>query len=153
MKNLALFITLALLFTSCEYFKKPAMNQEEIDALVTEKQNLEKQLQENNAMYEEQISEIQKSSEQKIAELQKQVEKCGTGSGKYHVIVGSFKTPAYADDYAAKIRSLGYDGDILSGKYQFKLVTSSSHESLKAALAAMEKARNSISEKAWVYIE
>jgi len=153
MKNLVFLITLALLFTSCKYFQKTSMTQDEINALVTEKQNLEKQLQDNNAMYEEQISEIQKDSEQKIAELQQQVEKCGMGSGKYHVIVGSFKTPSYADDYAAKIRSLGYEGDVLSGKYSFKLVTSSSHESLKKALAEMKKARESVSAKAWVYIE
>jgi len=146
-------MTLALLFTSCKYFQKSSMTQEEIDALVTEKQNLEKQLQENNAMYEQQISDIQKTSEQKIAELQEQVEKCGIGSGKYHVIVGSFKTPAFADEYAAKIRSLGYEGEVLSGKYSFKLVTSSSHESLKTALAEMEKARANVSAKAWVYIE
>ncbi|MFZ5942269.1 MAG: SPOR domain-containing protein [Bacteroidota bacterium] len=151
MKNLALLVVLALLVSSCNLFKKPSMSQKEIDALITEKQNLEKQLQENNAMYEQQISDIQKNSEQKIADLQKQVEKCGTG--KYHVIVGSFKTPAYADEYAAKIRTLGYDGEVLTGKYSFKLVTSSSHESLKSALAAMQKARESVSAKAWVYIE
>ncbi len=151
MKNLALLVAMTLLVTSCNLFKKPSMSQDEIDALVTEKQNLEKQLQENNAMYEQQISDIQKRSEQQIADLQKQVEKCGTG--KYHVIVGSFKTPAYADEYATKIRSLGYDGEILSGKYSFKLVTSSSHESLKAALSAMAKARDNVSAKAWVYVE
>ena len=152
MKKLVLSAIVIALLGSCSLFDKPGMTQEEIDALIAEKQELEKELQENKAQYEQELMQMKQQMEEakKLAEEEQQPH-AKKGTGKYYVIVGSFKTPAYAEDYAEKMRLMGSDGDIIQGPSNFRLVTHSSHNSLRAAANAMEQARVNISSEAWVY--
>jgi hypothetical protein len=74
-------------------------------------------------------------------------------SSKVHIIVGAFKNSSYADEYSADMKGKGYDGKIIAGPYNFNLVTSSSHETVKSALNALFKVRDAVIETAWIYIE
>ena len=74
-------------------------------------------------------------------------------TSKVHVIVGAFKNSSYADEYSAEMKNQGYDGKILAGPYDFNLVTSSSHESIKSALGPLHDVRDAVIETAWIYIE
>ena len=153
MKKLVLLALTVILAGSCSLFDKPSMTQEEIDALVSEKQALEKELQENKAQYEQELTQMQQQMEEarKKAEEEAKTKMGKSGTGKYYVIVGSFKTPAYAREYADKVNLMGSDGEIINGPANFKLVTHSSHNSLGAAASAMEEARINIASEAWVY--
>ena len=51
------------------------------------------------------------------------------------------------------MKDQGYDGKIIAGPYSFSLVTSSSHESVQAALNALGPVRESVIETAWLYLE
>jgi cell division protein FtsN len=149
MKKITGMILLAAIATSCSLFQKPSMTQEQIDAMKAENQALKSQLEESKDL-EDQLAMARMQVDEamlKLADCQE------AAKGRYHIIVGAFKTPSYATDYAAVIKSRGYDGKILAGPYNFNLVTSSSHESLRSALNQLDKVRADVIEDAWIYIE
>ncbi|NLD63662.1 MAG: hypothetical protein GX646_07170 [Bacteroidales bacterium] len=70
----------------------------------------------------------------------------------YHVIVGSFLTPAYAEDWLEHIRSFGYDARIVEmngGRWQ--LVSAQAYPDIHAAFNALGSIQNRIDGEAWVY--
>ncbi len=76
---------------------------------------------------------------------------CQAVSG-YHVIVGSFLTPAYADAWLEHIKGFGYDArivDMNGGKWQ--LVSAKSFPDLRGAWNALGSIQDNINSEAWVY--
>jgi cell division protein FtsN len=70
----------------------------------------------------------------------------------YHVIVGSFLTPEYAEDWLAHIKSLGYDArlvDMNGGRWH--LVSAKSFGTLREAWNGVESIQENINGEAWVY--
>jgi len=70
----------------------------------------------------------------------------------YHVIVGSFLTPAYADAWLAHIKGFGYDARIVpmnGGRWQ--LVSAKAFPDLHAAWNAVGSIQDNINSEAWVY--
>ncbi len=140
-------------FSSCkkigQMFGKTSLSQEEIDALVTQNDELQKQVKEDAAAYERELDALRAEYEQKLAEYEKPEAKAPEGG--FYVVVGSFKNQKFAEDYAAKIKAMGYEGNIVNGPSTFKLVTSSTHPSLKEALVALNNARSVVASKSWIY--
>ncbi len=149
MKKIGLVLIVAAMLGSCSLFEKPSMTQEEINAIVAQNQTLTQQL----ATAEEEANlQSMKAIEcaKVLEELQK--EEVVSAKGMFYVIAGSFKTPQYAEDYSKKMKEMGGEGAIVSGPYDFNLVSFSSHASLREALNAMETTRTNIASEAWVYI-
>lgn len=142
-------------FSSCkkvnQWLGKSSMSQAEIEALVTQNDELQKQIKEDAAAYERELEALRAEYEQKLAELEKPETK--TSVTGYFVIVGSFKSSQLAENYASKIKEMGYEGNIVDGPSSFKLVTSSTHTKLKDALSGLEKARSVVASKSWVYFK
>ncbi len=70
----------------------------------------------------------------------------------YHVIVGSFLTPAYASAWLEHIRSFGYDAQLIDmngGEWQ--LVSAQSFPDLHAAWNSLTGIQDKINGEAWVY--
>ncbi len=149
MKNLVVVVLLAMIVSSCGLFQKPSMSQEQIDAMVAENQVLKSQdpgtkdLEDKLALSRMQLDEALL----KLATCEE------AANSKVHIIVGAFKISSYADEYSAEMKGMGYDGNIMAGPYNFNLVTSSSHESIQAALNALGDIRVNVIETAWIYIE
>ncbi|MBN2698064.1 MAG: hypothetical protein JXR52_04510 [Bacteroidales bacterium] len=149
MRNLAFILVLALITSSCNLFKKSAMTQEEINALVAKNQSLEQQVnaqQDLQGQLSAANAQIQ-SLKTELAELQ---EAC---KGRFMVIVGAFKVPSNATDYSQTIKNAGYEGKIVPGPFGFDLVTYSTHESLPEALRALSDAQVKVIDTAWIYIK
>jgi hypothetical protein len=142
-------------FSSCkkinQWLGKSSISQSEVDALVAQNDALQKQVKEDAAAYERELEALRAEYEQKIADLQKSNVK-PPASG-FFVIVGSFKNLKFAEDYASKIKSMGYDGNIIDGPAGFKLVTSSTNADLKAALASLNTARSILASQSWIYFK
>lgn len=142
-------------FSSCkkinQWLGKSTMSQGEIDALVAQNDQLQKQVKEDAAAYERELDALRAEYEQKLAAYQSPAAKA-PASG-FFVVVGSFKNQKYAEDYASKIKSMGYEGNIIDGPSDFKLVTSSTHAGLKEAIPAMNKARAVLASKSWIYFK
>jgi hypothetical protein len=86
------------------------------------------------------------------AELARVAEEEAQVVSGYHVIVGSFLTPAYADDWLEHIKGFGYDArliDMNGGRW--KLVSAESFADLHAAYNSLAGISEKIDGEAWVF--
>jgi len=99
------------------------------------------------------VNETQAEAERaRQAELARAAEEEVRAVSGYHVIVGSFLTPAYADAWLAHIRGFGYNAVIVNmngGKWQ--LVSAQSFPDLHGAWNALGGIQDKINSEAWVY--
>ena len=70
----------------------------------------------------------------------------------FHIIVGSFSVESNAFNYSKKIKSLGYDGNIIAGKNGLDMVTTKSYNNLRIAIGDLTKIHDSVTPNAWIYI-
>jgi len=157
MKRTIFFILAVSLisFSSCkkinQWFGKSGLSKEEADALVSQNDQLQKQVKKDAAAYERELEALRAEYEQKLAAFQNSNPK--TPVTGFVVVVGSFKNQKYAESYAKKIKTMGYEGNIVEGPSNFNLVTSSTHSSLKESLPALSKARSSVTVESWIYFK
>jgi len=86
------------------------------------------------------------------AELAREAEEQARVMSGYHVIVGSFLTPEYADAWLEHIMAFGYDArkiEMNSGRW--KLVSAGSFADLHQAWNALDGIMERIDSEAWVY--
>jgi seryl-tRNA synthetase len=160
MKKTIFILSLGMLIlgTSCkkinQMFGKSSMSEEEITALIQENEKLKNDLNNCAENYEAEKAAMRSDYEKKLIVLQEQI---GTGKAKeynvYYVVVGSFKNMKYAEDYAGKIKAMGYEGKIVDGPNNFNLVTSGTFKTLKSSLEPLGKARTTLASEAWVYFK
>jgi len=149
MKNLLGIVLLGLIVSSCSLFQKSSMTQDEIDAMIAENEALKTTVEASRDL-EDRLALAQSQADEAMLKLSA----CEDAStSKVHIIVGAFKNSSFADEYSADMKTQGYDGRIIAGPYNFNLVTSSSHETVKSALNALFKVRDAVIETAWLYIE
>lgn len=73
---------------------------------------------------------------------------------RYHIIVGSFLTPEFAEDYKKLYRSMGYDAVIIpDSRGRFNLVTAEVHESLSSAFKRLERFQDTVEFQAWLFVQ
>jgi cell division protein FtsN len=99
------------------------------------------------------VNEKQAEAERaRQAELERAAAEEARIASGYHVIVGSFLTPAYADAWLEHIRGLGYNATIVNmddGRWQ--LVSAESFPDLRSAWNALGRIQDNINGEAWVY--
>ena len=99
------------------------------------------------------VNETQAEAERaRQAELARAAEEEVRAVSGYHVVVGSFLTPAYADAWLEHIRGFGYNAVIVNmngGKWQ--LVSAQSFPDLHGAWNALGGIQDKINSEAWVY--
>lgn len=90
--------------------------------------------------------------QQRQAELARQAEQEALELSRYHVIVGSFLTPEYADHWLRHITELGYNAKIVGmNGGRWRLVSANSFPDIHGAYNALEEIQNNINGDAWVY--
>lgn len=127
------------------------MSQKEVDALVAQNYELQNKIKEDAAAYDREMDALRAEYEQKLADYEKSSPKIPVTG--FYVVVGSFKNQKYAEDYASKIKSMGYEGNIIEGPSNFKLVTASTHGTLRDALPPLKNARSIIASKSWIFFK
>lgn len=72
---------------------------------------------------------------------------------KYHIIVGSFLTPQYAEDHKVLYKSMGYDVTIIpDSRDRFNLVSAEVHESMSGAFRRLQNFQDTVDFEAWLYV-
>jgi hypothetical protein len=72
---------------------------------------------------------------------------------KYHIIVGSFLTPEYADDHKKLYMLQGYDAKIIDGpRNRFNLVSAEVHDNINTALKRLYQFQDTVDFESWLYI-
>lgn len=147
MKKAVILLMVLVTVSSCSLFEKPSMTQEEIDALINQKAKVEEELVNLKQDYD-----LLKMKADECAKMFDQQAKKEEISGRYHVIVGSFKKNNNAEKYSERMKAQGASGNIIPGPSDFKLVVFTTHQTLKEAAASMYKARENITGDAWIYM-
>lgn len=74
--------------------------------------------------------------------------------GKYNIILGSFITPGYAENFSEVCKKQGYNTQIIKMTHsRFELVSVESHKSLKEASVQLRKLQETARIEAWIYIK
>ena len=154
--TIAVFLTLIVLTSSCDFLRKKGL----IGKSKAQKQAVSMALQDSiraadsiKAVEEQmrtQALEQARFDSIRVAE-QARLEK--EALFKYHIIVGSFLTPEYADDYMKYYRSMGYDAHIIGdSSNRFNLVSAEVHENLRQAIRRLYQYQDTVEFEAWLYI-
>jgi len=147
MKNVVFLLCFVLLLCNgCKYFKKsPTLL---VDTISSDSIPAEEGIVDSAAYYSE-ASNISKESKTPV---QKVTQRNAT-NGKYYMIVGCFTVQRNADKYAEKLRGMGYEAQIISGKNNFQMVSARSYGSYRESVNEIDKFRNDVSPNAWVYLK
>lgn len=160
MKKIAFVVILALVaFSGCKFINERILGKE-TDTLEIYTATLERELAgiESEHFYE--LEKVKMESQAKIDSIINYYESqlsgkgrryTGAAAGRYYIIVGSFKTPAYADDWSAKVTSMGYSTEIVQMGY-WSLVSTGSYTSVREAVNNIDKFRVSVAPDSWIYV-
>jgi len=72
-------------------------------------------------------------------------------SGRYYLIVGSFKNASYAGNWSSKISNKGYPAEIVKVSY-WNLVSAGSSTNLRSALSELSSIRSDVTADAWIFV-
>lgn len=152
MKNLILLLVLTILVSSCKFIEEKGWFKKDADTLVAYQARMDSiRVADSINMVLEAERRIEQARLDSIRAIE-EAERERLARFKYHIIVGSFKTPEYADLYSAYYRKMGYKTEILFNEYDFNVVSARAFDNLKEALIQLEHFRDTVELEAWLYI-
>ena len=148
MKKIVIVLSvLVLLSSGCKFFGKK--KQAEKDRIEKAKQDSIKKVKEAAD-----LAKINKEKEEKARqEAIQKAEEERQRLYKFHIIVGSFKTPKYAAAYKDYIGKKGYQTEILVNSYKFEMISIGAYKSWGEAVKDLYKAREVVEATSWIYIK
>lgn len=73
---------------------------------------------------------------------------------KYHIIVGSFLTRGYADEYLEYYKSMGYNAEIIKDHNdRFNLISAEKHDNMNQAIRRLHQYQDTVEFESWLYID
>jgi hypothetical protein len=146
MKNILIFLFLSLfLGYGCKYFKKSKPR--EVDTIMAD--TMASAVNDSAAYYsganDDNTNAVTASANKDVSARTNAIQ------GHYYMIVGCFTVQENADTYANKLRTMGYEAQIIQGRDNFQMVAAKSYNNLGAGIADIDKFRNELTPNAWVY--
>ena len=158
-KILFLVIVGMITLSGCKFINEKVLKKGS-DTLEIYAYNLEKQLEASEQEYQTSLGQIMRESQARIDSIIMYYEdelasrggkRTSAASGTFYLIVGSFKTPAYAADWSAKISNMGYKTEIVEVGY-WNLVSAESYTGLRDALEGLSLVRSNVTLDAWIFV-
>jgi cell division protein FtsN len=148
MRNLVIVLSLLIVFSSgCEMFGKKKR---------AEQAAIELQAKKDSTAKAQKAAKAVKLKKQKAAKAKQEAirkaEEERKKLYKFHIIVGSFKTPNYASAYNEFIAAKGYQTEMYTNRYNFKMVSIGAFKSWREAVVELKKTREAIEPTSWIYI-
>lgn len=153
MRHLFILFILTLLFTnSCKFIEDKGWFGKKVDTLeafylkqdsLRIADSIRQQLELMQAREQARLDSLQRLEQEEMERLAR---------FKYHIVVGSFKTPEYADLYSEYYSKMGYATEILFSENDFNLVSARKFENLQKAIIDLEHFRDTVELDAWIYI-
>jgi hypothetical protein len=160
MKRVLFLIVIASLsLTGCKFINEKILKKDSAK-LEDKVASLEKELAGKEAEFEVTLGQLQRESQAMIDSIIMYYENELSGKGRkytpgaagtFYLIVGSFKTPSYAESYSAKIAGMGYRTQIVKEGY-WNLVAAESYGNLREALKGLENVRSNVIYTAWIFV-
>lgn len=148
--SLVLLAGILLLTPSCDFMKSiNPFGKKTREAEALRQQQEAFRIADSIRVANEMQAEAERVRQAEIAIATEEISRAASG---YHVIVGSFLTPAYADQWLGHIRGLGYDATIVEmNGGRWKLVSAKSFPDLRSSYNALGTIQDNINGDAWVY--
>jgi len=152
MKKISIILLLFSFLTSCKFIEERGWFGKDADTLIAYQARMDSiqvadsinAIVESGRVFEQarldSIRAIETAEQERLARF------------KYHIIVGSFKTPEYADLYSKYYINMGYKTEILSNRYDFNMVSARVFEDISEALRQLENFRDTVELEAWLFI-
>lgn len=159
-KVLFLMIVAFFALSGCKFINEKILKKGS-DTLEVYVNTLESQLAAQEEEYEVSLAQIQRESQARIDSIIRYYENELSSGGRryspasrgtYYLIVGSFKTPKYAEDYTAKVSGMGYNTRIVKVR-DWNLVAAESYTNLREALSGLAIVRSNVAVTSWIYVE
>ncbi|MCD4834540.1 MAG: hypothetical protein K8R31_12140 [Bacteroidales bacterium] len=148
MRNLVIVLSLLVVLSSgCEMFGKKKRAEQAAIELKAKNDSIAKAQKAAKALKLKKQKEA-KAKQDAIKKAEEERKKLY----KFHIIVGSFKTPQYATAYNDFIGKKGYQTEMHTNRYNFQMVSIGAYKSWREAVIELKKAREAIEPTAWIYI-
>jgi len=160
MRNILILLIIAsMLLPGCKFINNKILKKGS-DTLEVYTANLEKELADIETQHLYDLEKLKLESQAKIDSIIQYYENqlagkgktyAGAAAGTYYLIVGSFITPKYAENYSANVREMGYNTQIImAGKWN--LVAAESYTNLREAVTGLDLVRSNVTVNAWIYV-
>lgn len=152
MKKIILYIVISVLITGCKYFEEKRLFSKKVDTLINyAEESSESEDTDSTALLQETDNIVLENeiSSDSLADIDDS--KYYHSDYKYHIIVGSFLIPEYAERYADKLRAMGYNPEIVLRDDGFHMVAARSYNELSASISGLQTVKAELSTKAWIY--
>ena len=141
-------------FSSCKFVKEKGWfgmkNADTMDAYLRKQDSIHiadsinKVIAEQRAIEQARQDSINKAEQERLERLTR---------FKYHIVVGSFLTPQFADEWSVYYNSIGYGTEILKAANEFNLVSARKYDNMNDAVYDLERFKDTVQVDAWVYID
>ncbi len=150
-----IFLATTLLMCGCDFVKNVNPFAKKEDTMQIYQHRLDSirraellRKQQEEARHDQAIADSMRRAEESDADAERmQV------MNRYHLIVGAFKTPSYAQDFNEKILSQGHDSKIIESDNNFNLVTIESFDNYRSAVSEWKRIRDKGEHLVWLYIK
>jgi hypothetical protein len=149
-KLIFILFAISIAFSSCKFVKEKGWfglkNADTMDAYLRKQDSL------HIADSINKVIAMQKAIEQARQDSINNAEQERLERFKYHIVVGSFLTPQYADEWSVYYNSMGYGTEILKASNEFNLVSARKYDNMKDALIDLGHFKDTVQIDAWVYV-
>ena len=153
-KLIIILFAISIAFSSCKFVKEKGWfgqkNADTMDAYLRKQDSIHiadsisKVIAIQNAIEQARQDSINKVEQERLERLAR---------FKYHIIVGSFLTPPFADEWSVYYNSIGYGTEILKADNEFNLVSARKYDNMNDALIDLVHFKDTVQIDAWVYID
>lgn len=150
-KSIIVILAFTFLLTGCDFVKKVNPFARKADTMEIYQQRQDSirraellRRQQEEARREQERADSIRLAQEEAARLK--------AMERYHLIVGAFKNPAYANDFNQKMIAGGHDSRIIMSKNNFHLVTIKSLTDYRTAVREWRAIRNEGEHLVWLYI-
>lgn len=153
-KLIFILFAISMAFSSCKFVKEKGWfgqkNADTMDAYLRKQDSIHiadsisKVIAKQRAIEQARQDSINKVEQERLERLAR---------FKYHIVVGSFITPQFADEWSVYYNSMGYGTEILKAGNEFNLVSARKYDNMNDAVYDLERFKDTVQVDAWVYID
>ncbi len=152
MKKILLYIVISVLIVGCKYFEEKRLFSKKVDTLINyAEESIEPEEIDSSEILtgtDEIISEKDISADSQTSIYNS---KYSHSDYKYHLVVGCFLIPEYAERYADKLRAMGYNPEIVLRDDGYHMVSARYFNELSASINELQTVKAELSSQAWIY--
>src|SRR4030043_2136189 len=153
-KALAFTLFIVIFCSGCKYFEKKRLFSKGADTMLNYAEEIDETATEDTMEFYTGIGDVQSQAEHISDSLRSLYQPSASqGSDKVYMIVGCFMVPQNADNYSEKIRSMGYQSEIILRADGFHMVTADSYGNVKEGVRDLQKYRDEITKNAWLWVK